>query len=104
VDVARAVAGMAHIALLLQNGEKRADGGGARRIGDLLDDLRGRGAAQPVERVHDLALAAGETPLLCIAFAGFANHAKILALRAAPVNRTGELVKRMKAADRSAAA
>src|SRR5262249_25623396 len=58
IDVSRAVALVPDMALLLENGEMRADRGIGRRIGDLLEDLRSGCPAELVERIHDLALAA----------------------------------------------
>src|SRR5205085_4761387 len=88
VDVARAVALVAHMALPLENGQQRADGGGAWRIGNRVSDFRGGGFAEPVERLHDRALAAAE-PAAFILPRVFAKsgHAKKLAPLPAAVNR-----------------
>jgi hypothetical protein len=48
------------VPLLLENAEERAHGGGARRIRELVVDLRGGGVAAAIDDVHDLSFAAGE--------------------------------------------
>src|SRR5436309_726274 len=84
VDIACAVAVVAHMAFLLENRKQRANRGSARRIGRLFADFRGRSFAETIERVHDLALAAAEPAALAFALVSRSatlRHAKNLALK-----------------------
>src|SRR5205085_9333513 len=92
VDIARTVALVAHMALLLENREQRANGGSARRIGHLFADFRGRSLTEAIKRVHDLALPAAEPdaalPALRIPCYCIPHHAKKLASTLQAVNGT----------------
>src|ERR1700677_2048857 len=83
---------MPHMPFLLQNGEKRADGGVGGRIGDLFQDLRGGRAAQLVERIHDLSFPPAEGVIAACGIGNFSrasgtsDHAKFLAYPDLPVN------------------
>ena len=57
IDIARAVAFVGQISLLLQHPEQRADGGITRPVGQFAMDLAGRGAAVAIDDFHDLPLA-----------------------------------------------
>src|SRR5687767_1094945 len=61
VDVALAVHAVLQMLLVDQDSQQRADRGVARRVVDLLENLRRGGFAQAVDDLHDLPLAAAET-------------------------------------------
>jgi len=60
VDVAHAFFLVAHVSLVLEDAQLGANRGIAWRPGQVLHDLRGRGAAAAEEDVHDLPLASRE--------------------------------------------
>ena len=60
IDVAQAVLLVTHVPLGLQHAQLGAHGRVAGRAGHRLEDFGGGRPPQPVERVHDLALALGQ--------------------------------------------
>ena len=57
VDVAQPLRLVPHVALGFEHAQLRAHGGVAGRARQAVEDLAGRRAAEPIETVHDLALA-----------------------------------------------
>jgi len=70
IDVAQSDLVVPHVPLRFQHAQLRPDGRVAGCAGHRVHDLGGGGAAEPVERVHDLAFALGQ--VLRAALAGHA--------------------------------
>jgi hypothetical protein len=68
IDKLASLLDVPHVPLFLEDAEESADGGLARRIGEVIDDLDGGSSAAGVDHIHDLAFAAAES------IAGLISH------------------------------